>query len=74
MAIRVYLTDGQKFDVKLLGGNEGNTVSNLLRRRGEDWVELDHSPPSWIRVSSIARIESDAGLSESAGGPRVAES
>jgi hypothetical protein len=72
MAIRVFLTDGQTFNVKLLGDNEGNTVSNLLRRRGDDWVELDRSPPSWIRVSAIARIESDTGLSESAGGPRAA--
>src|SRR4051794_9052341 len=61
MAIRVYLTDGQKFTVKLIGDNEGNTMSNLLRRRAEDWIEIDHTPPSWIRVSSIARIESDTG-------------
>jgi hypothetical protein len=71
MAIRVYLTDGKMFTVKLIGDNEGNTMSNLLRRRAEDWIEIDHTPASWIRVSSIARIESDAGLSESAGGLRT---
>ena len=70
MAIRVFLTDGNKFDVKLADENEGNTLSNLLRKRAEDWVELDRQPPSWIRVSSIVRIESDTGLSESAGGAR----
>ena len=70
MAIRVLLADGSKFDVKLVDRNEGNTLANLLRRRGDDWVELDHRPASWIRVSSIVRIESDTGLSESAGGPR----
>jgi hypothetical protein len=70
MAIRVFLTDGSKFEVKLVDRNEGNTLANLLRKRDQDWVELDHLPASWIRVSSIVRIESDSGLSESAGGPR----
>ena len=43
MAIRVFHADGSTFDVKLADENEGNTLSNLLRKRAEDWVESTHS-------------------------------